>query len=336
VTALPVLRTSERSSFLRCPQQWWWAYRCGLAPKFKQADARWFGIGVHIAFAEWYKYGKRRGPHPAETFADWISDEIVYAKTWLDDRYEEAAWEDCRELGISMLEGYVNHWGRDSQWSIISVEQPFSIRVTHKGKPIAVFTSRWDAILRSEVNGRIYLLEHKTTNQVNTAYLAMDPQAGAYWAVADPILRKKHILKAGEEIAGIQYNFLRKAMKDERPQNDEGQYLNKNGSVSARQPPPRFVRPDPIERSPAERKTQLLRLADEVRMMNGIRAGELPILKNQTKDCPYCDFWDMCNAHERGGDAYKAIMKALYTQRDPYLDENKSSLCNFPRTLSRN
>jgi hypothetical protein len=319
---LPILRTSERSTYKRCPQKWWWEYREGYKAKGEQADARWFGIGVHIALAEWYgKKGVKRGRHPAEVFEDWIGSEISYAKTWLTDSFDEPAWEDARELGIAMLESYVNHYGTDPQWSMIAVEQPFKVKITKGGVPIAYFVSRWDGVFRDLEDGELKLLENKTASQIRLPYLAMDDQAGAYWAVAGPVLRNKGLLKPGQQIAGIQYNFLRKAMPDQRPQNELGEHLNKNGSVSLKQPPPRFVRPDLIERSPVEIGTQMNRIADEVTVMNAIREGIIPITKTTTKDCPGCDYWEMCQVHERGGDNWKQIARSAYVRQDPYEDQ---------------
>ncbi len=317
---LPILRTSERSAFKKCPQKWWWEYRDGLTPKVVQADSRWFGIGIHIALAEWYQRGTRRGPHPADVFAEWVGDEISWLKTYQTESYDEPKWEEARELGISMLEGYVDYWGRDPQWYIISIEQPFKVRLSLKGKPVALFASRWDGVFRDLRSGLIYLLENKTASQIWTAYLEGDEQAGSYLAVASRVLRAKGVLKAGEEIAGIQYNFLRKAMADERPQNEQGLYLNKDNSVSKKQPAPRFVRPEPIERSQREQARQLERIAEEVSVMNLVKSGDLPVIKTRTRDCPFCDFWVMCQLHERGGDSWKEIMKADFTVHDPYQD----------------
>jgi Zierdtviridae exonuclease len=317
---IPFLRTSERGAFHRCWQQWWWAFREGLTPKGKQADARWFGVGVHIALAEWYQRGTRRGPHPADTFEEWVGDEIAYVKTWLGSDYEESAWVDAAELGISMLTGYVDHYGRDDQWEIISIEQPFKVRITREGKPVAIFSSRWDGVIRDRRTRKVLLLENKTASQVVTRHLEGDNQALSYLAVANQVLRAKKVLKPGDEIGGIQYNFLRKAMADERPVNEQGYSLNKDGSVSKNQPTPRFVRPDPIMRSQAEMRAQLDRMADEVGIMNQIKAGTLPLTISRTRDCPYCDFWDMCILRECGGDGWKEIRKASYTVNDPYVD----------------
>jgi hypothetical protein len=325
MTELPVLHTSERSLSKRCPQAWWWKYVEHLQSTGAQADALWFGIGVHEALAVWYKKGKRRGVHPAKTFAEWAGEEVAYAKTWLDEEFEESKWEDATELGIGMLENYVDHYGKDPQWEVIAVEQPFAVTVKRGGEGVAVFRSRWDGVIRDLDDGQVYLLEHKTANQISTAYLELDDQAGAYWAVAGPVLRAKGILKPDEEIAGIQYNFLRKIMPDDRPQNEFGEYLNKNGDVSKNQGAPRFVRPEPLERSPRERAVQMGRLADEVAVMNAMKTGVIPVVKKTSRDCPRCEFYAMCIAHERGGSGYQSIRKALYTEVDPYEDDAKSA-----------
>jgi len=326
MSGLPIIHTSERSAAKRCAQFWWWKYRMGLVPKGGgQADALWFGLGIHEALANWYQPGLRRGQHPAKTFREWAGDEIAYAKTYLDETYDAPVWEDAKDLGIAMLEAYVEHYGQDHDWNILATEREFGVKVVRDGKPIAHFRSRWDGVFRDEADGQIYLLEHKTASQVATAYLELDEQAGAYWAVAGTVLRSQGILKPGEEIAGIQYNFLRKARPDDRPVDEAGLKLNKDGSVSKRQPPPLFVRPEPIERSPRERAVQMRRLADDVAVMNAMRDGTIPVTKTPTRDCPRCPFWDMCLLHERGGNAWKAMAQSNYTQQDPYADDYKST-----------
>jgi hypothetical protein len=322
---IPILRTSERSTFKKCAWRWLMEYRYGYKPRGKQADALWFGIGIHEALAQWYLKGKRRGPHPADTFADWCGDEIAFARTYLTDTFEEPVWEDAKELGIAMLTGYVEEWGKDPQWQIIAVEQPFEITLKRNRKAAVIFKSRWDGVFRDLATGYILLLESKTAAQIATAYLELDDQGGSYWAVAGHVLRAAGVLKPGEEIAGIQYNFLRKAMPDERERNADGYYLNLNGSVSKKQPPPYFLRPDPVMRNASEQATQLQRITDEVAWMNAIRDGSLPVIKTPTRDCPRCPFWGPCTLHEQGSDSYKTLLASNFTQEDPYEDDSKSA-----------
>jgi len=297
----------------------------GYKPRGKQADALWFGIGVHEALAQWYDKGTKRGIHPADYFESWAGIEINFAKTYLDETFDEPVWVDAKELGTAMLEEYVDYYGEDPQWDVIATEQQFKVRILDKGKPVAYFTSRWDGVARDREDGLIYLLEHKTAAQIVTAYLELDDQGGSYWAVASQLLRSAGILKPDEHIAGIIYNFLRKSMPDDRPQNEEGLYLNKDGGVSKRQPPQSFKR-EPVERSPLEQATQIQRIADEVAVMNAVRAKTIPVTKTPTKDCPRCPFWIPCNLHERGNQhAFHEVMKANYRQEDPYKDMRKSA-----------
>jgi hypothetical protein len=296
-----------------------WRFEDGLSATGETADALWFGTGVHIALAEWYKKGYRRGPHPADTFEKWCGDEIREIRASREDWEDQAKYENARELGIAMLENYLDFYGHDRYWNVVAIEQPFKIRVEWHGKPIAIFMSTWDGVYRDKLDGRLYLMEHKTAAQVSTAYLELDDQGGIYWAVAGAWLREKGILKPGEEIAGIMYNFLRKTKGDDRPQDEGGAYLNKNGEVSKRQPPPAFVR-KLVERSPREQSTQMIRLANEVKVMNAVRDGTIPVTKNTTRECAtMCEFFAACVLHERGSTrAFDEYVRHSFDKTNPF------------------
>lgn len=325
---LPVITTSERSLFKRCPQAWWWRYREGYQVRGDSPDALWFGIGVHVAMAEWYQMGKKRGPHPAQTFKLWVRDEIREIRASLpveSEWYDEPKYYDARDLGIAMLEGYIDKYGKDSRWHVIAVERPFKVVITRGGKSVARFWSAWDGVYRDESDGLVYLMEHKTASQIQTAYLELDDQAGSYFAVATQVLRQEGVLGPKEQIAGVMYNFLRKSMPDDRPTNALGESLNMDGSVSKRQPVPMFVR-ELVERSPGEVRTQMERLADEAAVMNALRDGTIPVTKSPRKECPnMCEFFNMCTLHERGGKAWVELGKSTFVVQDPYLRYRKSA-----------
>jgi hypothetical protein len=116
------------------------------------------------------------------------------------------------------------------------------------------------------------------------------------------------------------YNCLRKGFPDEREQNDKGQYLNKNGSVSKVQPKPLFHR-EPVERTAAERIVQFRKIQDEFLWINAVRAGELPVIKNPTWQCAWdCAYHTMCELQDRGGDAWEDYRDTMYQSQDPYED----------------
>lgn len=325
--SLPEVRTSERKLFRRCPQAWWWAYRMGLRANSEERDALWLGTGVHEALAQWYQPHQRRGEHPADYFERWAGKGIGEIRANYSDRnrewYEEPKYVDAIDLGVAMLEGYVDRWGEDPQWDILHIEHSFRTNITSASKRIATFVGTFDGVARDLDDGYVYLLEHKTATQINTGFLALDDQAGGYLAVANAVLRQKGTLRPGESIHGVIYNYLRKSFPDDRPQNEAGEYLNQDGRVSKRQPPAKFLR-EVVERSSTEARQQMQRLVDEVEIMNGMRTGAIPIIKNTSWECTWCPFFTMCKAHERGGD-WEEIARSGYHQLDPYGPYHKSA-----------
>jgi hypothetical protein len=117
------------------------------------------------------------------------------------------------------------------------------------------------------------------------------------------------------------YTFLRKAKKDERPKDDKtGAYLNQDGSVSKKQPPPYFHR-ELVYRSEAERENARHRAVEEYVEMEKRRDGTLPIYKTpetgQMGHCGYCPVRDYCEIHEQGGD-WEELRKLTTKTWDPY------------------
>lgn len=373
---LPILRTSERRAFKRCPAKWWWAYREGLKPKGAEKTPLWFGTGVHLGLAEWYLPGTKRGPHPAETFAKFAGDAVTAIKTADADEETLAQYVDGKELGIAMLEGYVKRYGTDPQWEFIQAEQAFdldvpwpdadrqAIWVVDKGSVMLRYAGTFDGVYRDLVTGRIELLETKTAKAIQTSHLSLDDQAGSYWAVASHTLAARGLIKRGERIAGINYNFLKKALPDDRPRDAEGYATNKPlkahyvnalrdidgwtakdlgkktideldsiaaanhilvlGDRSKVQPGELFHR-EMVHRTSAEHRTQLRRIQDEALHMQAVKEKLLPVIKNPTRDCVWdCDYFTMCELQERGGD-YETHKSVAYRVEDPYADHRKST-----------
>lgn len=234
-----MIRTSERRDFLRCQQRWWWGWREGLREKGSEADALWFGTGIHLALAEWYcGPGTKRGRHPAETWVEWADDSLRSIRTVEGDGEElEARWIDAKELGQVMMEEYIKRYGRDEHKLILSPEMTFSLDVPwpsdqklYDATPeslLAVYKGTFDSVWRHADTGHIWLDEHKTAGQISTGHLSLDPQAGSYWAVAGRYLRAEGKIGPKEDLWGIEYNFMRKALPDDRPRDAEGFATNK-------------------------------------------------------------------------------------------------------------
>lgn len=235
---VPIIRTSERKAAKRCLQQWWWAWREGLRDRGSPAPPLWFGTGIHIALALWYcGPGKKRGPHPAETWEAYCGSELTFIKT--TDLTEErlAKYIDAQELGRVMMEEYVKLYGRDEHKLIIAPEQTFSLDIPWsdrqdlydyvEGEIMARYAGTYDGVWRHADTGWILLDEHKTAAQIRTDHLSLDDQGGAYWAVADRQLRRDGLIKSTERLRGIEYNFMRKGLPDTRPRDSEGYACNK-------------------------------------------------------------------------------------------------------------
>lgn len=299
------VRTSERGTFKRCPKKWYWAFVDCLKPH-RPATALWFGSAIHEALADWYKKGLKRGPkHPADVFAEYLDGDRSMLVQDEDDRI---TYEDARELGIAMLNNYINYYDHDQQWDIIATEMTFTVKIKHPAGFMIEYVGTWDGVARDTSNGEIWLLEHKTAANINTEHLPLDDQAGSYWAVAETVLRKKGVLGPEEHIVGIMYNFLKKDRKDNRPVNAEGfttnnpqkkHYLAAIGHIegfspkmtiaemaqiaadedievfgepTAQQPDELLVR-EPVYRSRGEQATQIQRIKDEALYMFNMRKG---------------------------------------------------------------
>lgn len=372
----PIIRASERRTAMACPQRWWWSYREGLKPKSEALGPLWFGTGVHIALAKWYiGPGLKRGPEPAETWAQFAGEAVAYVKTADATDEQVAKYEDAVTLGDAMLEGYRAQYGRDEHMHIISPEQTFSLELpwplgqevyhVQKGSVMAVHAGTFDLVYRDLRHDWLMLEEHKTAKAIMTKHLELDDQGGTYWAVATRTLRARKLIGPNEVLRGIEYNFLRKGLPDDRPRDAQGYACNKPikadyinaltadgiialqgkgldkqtlptlvaeaekagltvlGERSKVQPPPLFVR-HMVHRTKTEQATQLRRLQDQALYLQVLRDGTLPLTKNPTRECTFCDFYNMCELQERGGD-WETFRDMTYRVEDPYADHRKST-----------
>lgn len=215
-----IIRTSERTTFKRCPQRWWWSYRDGLVPRSLPNRNLWFGTGIHLCLGEWYGKGTKRGAHPLETWEAFTKDSMVKLRVYFDrGQGVESEWVDAIELGIAMLTAYLEEYGEDESWDFIATEKSGQarIRVPFGTTGMILYAYTYDGVFRDLADGLIKLLETKTTAGISTGHLTLDDQAGSYWATANAELRKSGVLSEKQRIDGVTYNFLRKGFPDLRP-----------------------------------------------------------------------------------------------------------------------
>lgn len=319
-----LVRTSERQSFLTCRQQWYWSWVERLrAPG--TGTALFFGDLVHQALAAYYIPGRKRGPKPAATFEKLYHISTEVERIWDPDFEGKVSLLD---MGVDMLERYVEYWREpDKEYEIISSEQNFSV-------PIGTFSGRrvWyvgtvDGVWRHIPSGKVRFLETKTTAAISKDALALNEQVGAYWTFAPRWLRLKGILKRDEQIDGILYNWLRKAIKPNDGQWDAlGRRVNKDGSISKRQPAKYFER-ELTFRGPVEAERVKQRVKNEV--LDMIQAAENPdryVYKNpgpqHKPNCSFCQFRDMCELHETGND-WQAFKFHAFGSWEPYSEHDR-------------
>lgn len=233
---VPLLRNSERHDFKRCPLRWWWRYGEHLVPVNFSTGPLVFGSLGHLALAEHYIPGRKRGIDPRETW-DKITQELwgsVKVEKFVDDEIE-GTWEDARVLGHEMLGHYLEHYGNDEHWEVLWTEDQFHQRIPHpddlrkqakRPRPIVEYVGTIDLIVRNHITGLIEYVDHKFMKTIEVDHLYIDDQNGGYLAIGTHELRKRGLIGPRESVRVLVYNFLRKAKPDQRPRNADGKYTN--------------------------------------------------------------------------------------------------------------
>lgn len=340
----PLIRTSESQDAGRCWWLWWQHWVRGWSPKRTPTWAI-FGSAIHKAMEVRYRPGRKRGSVDAAcaAFLKHLNGEIrkVGVDVFeLEFEKQEKAAEDrgktitlvpAHELGVIMLEEYAKFYGQDAEWEVIHTEQPFQIDVPYPrswgsyyaDKTLVVLCGTWDSLMRNVDTGRYWLWDWKTCKKMpNVEFLEIDDQRGRYLWVAKRVLVHKGLFTEKDMIDGIFFQYMKKSLPDPRPTNAAGEALNQDGRVSARQPPPRFLRV-PSYRSPEQIRQQARRLQNQALAMQAMRDGDLEIYKNITHECPRCILWDMCTAHENGDD-WEQLRDQLYVVKDVYADHREA------------
>lgn len=328
---LPVIRSSERVDFKRCPKKWYWNWRRGLVPRKQMFGALDLGTWKHTAL-EW-RYTSEEKITLEDAFKRASSAAIAAAMTAQTlSQLEQEKLEKLQILGLGMARGYDRFYGDDPEIAEpIGAEIPLEFDIENEqGEVIARHALKPDLLYRNQ-RDEVWLLENKTAAQITLEHLPIDDQARAYATMAEISLRRQGYLRRGEHVKGVMYNFLRKRMPDTREQNAQGLYLNKNGTVSKQQPTPIYVR-HPVVLSNTSKLIALRHLQREAiaitRVTAALRSKELDpghLLKTPHKNCPkLCPFFAMCAVEEQGGD-HRQMERNLYRRENPYTYQAEST-----------
>jgi hypothetical protein len=288
-----------------------------------------FGSLVHGALAAWYVPGVKRGERPAVAFERLYEADLKVNREYFGmkagDEGEEK-WEDALELGLAMLENYVDEYGNDDQWEVLVTEYPWQ-QVVHKldGTPWFTAVGVIDGVWRDRRDKTIWIPDHKTAKGLGDnkyKYLQIDDQAGMYWSFGVQAIKAAGLMKKDQRLHGMLYNFLAKKMPDERASklvNGKRLYLNLDGSVSKKQPTPHFKRL-PVFRDQPDKSEAIRRARVDYTRLELIRNGDLEISKTPGQfTCPMCSMRDACELHETGSD-WEGFLGGTTQAWDPYAE----------------
>lgn len=329
-----MVRNSEQSSFKTCRQMWHWGYGLRLKPNAPSSPLT-FGTYIHACLERYYKPGTVRGPHPAITarrlharYMQRYGRDLPRVKISGEDEWGEPNYVDAVDLAVIVLEGYVERWLEDkdypdSRYEVISSEMTFQIDINDdRGKYLFTAVGTCDGLWRDLHTGKLIFLETKTGTGLEPfgAPTPLDEQSGFYISFCNLWLRAMGMIGPLDEVDYVLFNRLAKKTPDGRATDEQGRALNKNGSVSKRQPPPRFKR-ELVYRGHDEQVNFIERMRQESREMRLVRAGKLDVYKNPGRHCNWCDFGPnkggMCEVHECGQD-YLAIAEEMFHEWAPY------------------
>lgn len=325
--SLPLIRSHTRIDFKRCPKKAYWYWMLGLVPRAKSFGALDLGSWMHEAFNAWYRAGLKRNGNLADHIASFADIAIYNAQGEGAPDYEIEKAVQLADLGQAMMIAYKRFYGKDPNIEVITKEIPLEFVITQDGKPIAKHLLKPDLVFRHAKTREVWLMEHKSAASIRTEHLVIDDQARPYTAMAERALKSAGAIDNTDRVAGILYNFVRKAFPDERDMrkvDGNWRHLNKDGTVSKRQPPPYFVR-HALPVSDKAKAMTLRRLQTEAIMFTTFRQSIIDgkidpkwILKTPHMSCPkFCNYFAMCRLEEEGADITE-MRRNLYVKRNPY------------------
>lgn len=221
--APPLVTTySFWNSYRTCPRACAWRYLDELAPIDRSTNLR-FGSLIHRCLEAWHHRG------------DLLEvQELIDGACAAADGDTQAAWH----LATAMMQGYAMRYPAET-FTVVALERifngPLVNPITGKSSRRFTLAGKVDGLV--ELNGEIFLLEHKTASTIDGEYLEklwMDFQILLYAAAMERF--------GNLRIAGVIYNILVKAKlrqgqgeteEDFRQRAAELAAKNKSGTTTA-------------------------------------------------------------------------------------------------------
>src|SRR3990172_5402724 len=212
------VHVSDIQAFLQCRRAWDLSSNLRQHLTTIQLYAPFFiGTVVHKFLEDWL--------HPTKPY--------IPQETLATLHSMPGAMPELIEFGCDVLDHYIQwQYADNSQWAdqnltVLSVEQPFDVPIyTPSGYPSSKFrfAGRVDGVWRSNVDGRLYLHEIKTTTSIDSriGQLQFEMQPTAYMVAMSEVYN--------EPIAGVVYTLIRKKLPVE-PDVLKNWFLSQNKGI---------------------------------------------------------------------------------------------------------
>jgi hypothetical protein len=305
------VRNSETEVWRDCRLKWYLSNYLGFLSEAVNPNF-WLGTFVHFALSEWYL---GRTTNPAHLFwwvtEAWLEEErgLSVQIDGVDFEYNELSEiEKYQELGIAMLEGYVEWAKEQDDFAVIDSELAYFVDLTdNDGRPFT-FAGRLD--LLGENSEGIRAIDFKTCSDFRDRQTVHTYQQFRRYPW---ILTVAHPDWA-DEVAGSTWVGLRKI------------------TPSARSKPPYFAS-ETIDLTPEEiRQTGLefvAEVTDMLRAEEALQAGTEPrdiVFPNPRFDCSWkCGFFKngLCQTWRAGGNVHDQGRLHGTWGNDPYAEYKK-------------
>lgn len=195
VVRLPLITNSALKTFRRCAREYCFAYLQAIRPLVDESDALRFGSLLHAGLEAWWL---------APSADERLDRALAVMAPRARDEYDRARAE-------TMMLGYTVRWGDDDEYEVLGVEHEFTAPLLNPATGAASKTyqlaGKLDALVRKRLDGRVYVLEHKTSSEdigLGSVYwerLQLDSQVSTYYVGAR---------SQGHDVAGCVYDVLGK------------------------------------------------------------------------------------------------------------------------------
>lgn len=214
-----MLTFSALNTFRNCPRKYKHRYVDHLQPREKPESLS-FGSIIHEALELWYR--SAGDPNRLWKVLDDLDARFPGRG---GDPIEKHRWH----LARAMLTGYAARYPTED-FEVLEVEKVFhgEIRNPDTGRSSQTFVMAGKADGIVQLDGDLYLLEHKTAASIDSNYL------DRLWTDTQIALYCFHLREQGYPIVGVIYNILLKARLQQRQGESQAEYEARRAELAAK------------------------------------------------------------------------------------------------------